>query len=357
MSISKEIFSKYFPPPKFLMMPFVGIDISPLSVRLIEILERPSLRVGRHSEAHLKDVFNISEGNHEEVKEVLKKWKKEYDLKYIKSSIPEDKAYLFEAEIPYSSDENMRNSIEFILEENVPISGPDAIFDYRIAGEGEKRGNSKVIVTVLPRSIIEAYSTLFQECELVPLSFIIEPQAFSRALIQRGDQNTYLIVNIGETKTCLFIVSQENVEFTSTLSLGSNDFTKALIKEFNISPEEAFNLKKTKGFSREGDQEVLSAIISTASIFRQEVDKVYDYWQTYRGSKNPSERIHKVILSGKEANILGFADYLSQNTKVETVVGNVLENFGSFEKKNPTLLPDESLDWAGAIGVAILNSK
>ncbi|MFA6296943.1 MAG: pilus assembly protein PilM [Candidatus Paceibacterota bacterium] len=357
MFISKEIFSKYFPPPKFLMMPFVGIDISPLTIRFVEILERPSLRIGRHQEVRLKEPFSISEGNHEEVKEILRKWKKEHGLKYVKSTIPEDKAYLFEAEIPYSSDENMRNSIEFILEENVPLSGPDAIFDYRIAGEGEKKGYSRVVVTVLPRTIIEAYSSLFEECELVPLSFIIEPQAFSRALIQRGDQNTYLIVNIGETKTCLFVVSQENVEFTSTLSLGSNDFTKAIIKELNVSPEEAFNLKKTKGFSREGDQEVLSAIISTASVFRQEVDKVYDYWQTYRGSKNPSEKISKIILSGKDALILGFGDYLSQNTKIQTVIGNILENFGSSEKKNPTLSPEESLDWAGAVGVAILNGK
>ena len=355
MIFSKETFARYFPPPKFLEMPFVGIDISPSSIRLVEVLERPSLHLGKHQEIRLKENFLINEGNHDEVKEILKRWKKEYGLKYIKSSIPEDKAYLFEAEIPYSSEENMRNSIEFILEENVPLSGADAIFDFRIIGEGEKKGNSKVVVTVLPRSVIDAYVSLFKECKLVPISFLIEPQAFSRALIQRGDQNTYLIINIGETKTCLFVSNQGNVEFTSTLSLGSSDFTKAIIKQFNVSPEEAFNLKKTKGFSREGDQEVLSAIISTASIFRQEVDKVYDYWQTYRGSKNQSERIHKVILSGKEALTLGIAEYLSQNTKVETVMGNVWENFGSSTKNTPPISADESLDWCGAIGLGILN--
>ena len=339
------------------MMPFVGIDISPTVIRLVEIAERPSLRVGRHQEVRLKETFSISEGNNEEVKEILKKWKKEYGLKYIKSSIPEDKAYLFQGEVPYGPDENMRSSIEFILEENVPISGAEAVFDYRIAGEGEKKGNSKVVVTVLPKNIIDAYEALFQECGLIPLSFIIEPQAFSRALIQRGNQNTYLIVHIGETKTCLFVVNQGIVEFTSTLSLGSADFTKAIIKQLNVSPEEAFNLKKTKGFSREGDQEVLSAIISTASVFRQEIEKVYDYWQTYRGSKNPSEKIHKIILSGKDAVTLGFTDYLSQNTKTETVVGSVWQNFGASTQKTPPIEEDEALDWAGAIGVAILNSK
>jgi len=335
----------------------VGIDISPLVIRLVEVREHPSLHMGRHEEVRLKEAFSISEGNHEEVKEVLKKWKKEYGLKYIKSSIPEEKAYLFEAEILYGPDENMRNSIEFILEENVPLSGADAIFDYRVSGEGEKKGNSKVVVTVLPRTIVDAYETLFQDCGLVPLSFIIEPQAFSRALIQRGDQNTYLIVHIGETKTCLFVVSQENVEFTSTLSLGSVDFTKALSKEFNMTQEQIFELKKTKGFSREGDQEVLSAIISTASVFRQEIEKVFDYWQTYRGSKNPAEKIQKIILSGKDAHILGFTDYISQNTKTETVVGCVWQNFGASTKQTPPIGEDDSLDWAGVIGVAILNSK
>lgn len=350
---ARNLFSTYFPAPKFLDMASVGIDISPLAIRMIEIVEHSGLRVGKYDEAVLSTPFAINDPEQKEAKEILKRWKKEYKLEYIKASLPEEKAYLFEIEIESGTDESMRSLIEFSLEENVPLSGAEVIFDYRLIGEGVKEKTVKVAVTVLPLEVVNSYLAFFKECDLKPISFLIEAQGLSRALISRGDQGTYIIVNIHTIKSAIFIISKGAVQFTSTVPIGSIDFTKALQKQFSITPEEAQQLKETKGYTRAGDSETLSALVGTASVFHQEIEKVYLYWNKHRASVDPTETIQKLILSGREALTLGFKEYLNQSLKIQTETGNVWINVAPFEEYVPPLPLLMAINFGTAIGLAL----
>ncbi len=354
----QKTFFRYFPAPRFLEMPCVGIDISTMTMRFIEThYNKTFFKVGKFAEENLTTPFSLSEGNHEEVKTILKKWKKEFHLEYIEASIPEEKAYLFKTTIEFTDDESMRNTIELSLEENVPLAGNECIFDYIIIDDklSEESNHVNVVVTVLPRQVVESYIALFRECDLVPLSFLIEAQAISKALIKKDDPNVYFIVNISDTRTGLFVVNHGSVQFTSTLSIGSNDFTAALMKQFSITAPEAEELKKTKGFTRSTDNEgVLSALISTASVFREEIEKVFIYWHTLKDKKGNSEvPINKIVLCGKDSLILGFKEYLSQNIKVTTEVGNVWTNVATFDEYIPPIAQAEALNFAAAIGLSL----
>lgn len=353
MKSKRNFLSKHFPPPALLRMPVVGVDISPPSIRFMEISDHPSLAVRTWGKESISSAFSIMEGDHSEIKEVLKKWKKEYGLYYIKATLPEEKAYLFVVEIENGSNGKLREEIEFVLEENVPLSGPEALFDYRIVGEGEKPGFVRVAVTVYPKDIINRYVSLFKECGLVPVSFLMDAQALADALITKGDTGTYLIVDIGEVKTGLSVVSHGSTRFASTIQVGGAHFSKALEKEVCATPEEVLVLKKTKGFTKVAGNDVLSALISTASVFREEIEKVYIYWQTHGNKSQPAVPIDKIILSGKDALILGFAEYLSQNIKVEVVVGNVWGAFGTADEYLPPLSAEDALGFGTVIGLAL----
>lgn len=344
---------RYFPAPKFLQMPAVGIEISLFNVRLMEIIDHASLRVGSYSEQALSEPFSFSEGDQNEVKEILKKWKKDYGLQYIKASLPEEKAYLFRIEIKYGKDREMREAIEFNLEENVPINGAEALFDYRLIGEGSKPGFVKVAVTVFPREIVERALAFFHECGLTPISFLMDASALSRALIKREDLGTYLVVNMRGSKTGISIVSRGSVRFASTISVGGGDFIKALVKQCSITSEEAIELTKTKGFIKTVDNEALFALRSIAAVFKEEIQKVCVYWQSHRDKDDASEAIQKILLAGKDALILGFREYLSQNVNIETEIGNMWSNLGNFDKYLPPLSMEEALDFGVTIGLAL----
>lgn len=345
--------TRYFPAPNFLDTPFVGIDISPLSIRMMEIIDHPTLKVGKNAECSLTKPFSLTEGDQKEVRDILKKWKKEYDLEYIKASLPEDKSYLFDTEIEFGTEEKMRSSIEFSLEENVPLSGADAIFDYRLVGESQKKGFVKVAVTVLPRDVVNKFITFFHECDLKPISFQNEAQALARSLVKRGDKGTYLVVNIRSSRTGLYVVSKGSIQFTSTIQIGSMDFTKAIQNTSGLSKEQAAEFKEKKGYVLGGQKELPVAFASTASAFRQEIEKVYVYWVKHRSSVDPTETIQKIILSGREALTLGFKEYINQTLKITIEVGNVWTNMPPFDEYISPIALAPSLNFAPAIGLAL----
>lgn len=354
----KKSFHRAFPVPQYLAIPSVGLDISPFSIRFIEILPHGDyFKVGRFGHERLANQFEIErEESTEEIKKTLEKIKKVHNLNYVEVSLPEEKAYLFKINLPFGTDREIRNAIEFNLEENVPLNPSEAIFDYRIIHENSDETVS-VAVTVLPIEIINSYLNLIESSGLSVISFLIEAQSLSKAIIPKNDRNTYFIINIGEVKTGLFVISEGSVQFTSTISLGGRHFTNALMKQFNISREEAENIKKNKGLSaKDEDKEILSALINTASALKEEIEKIYVYWHTHEVKKEENEKsvpFQRIILSGKDTLMPGFKEYVSSSLKVETEFANVWANVASIDEYIPPISAHEAIDFGRAIGLAL----
>ncbi len=349
-------FFDYFPPPKFLDMPFFGLDISPRAVRVVDLhREMGSLHLGRFGERKLTELFSpetISKNS--ELKKVLQSLQREFKLQFIKASLPESAAYLFKTEVGANlSDAEIRGDIEIHLEENVPLSGEEAVFDYHVV----KKIDSKVelTVTVLPKAIIDNYSNLFKECNLTVVSFMFQPTAISRAVIPKKDKGSYIVVNLAETESGIFVVCDGAVQFTSTVSIGSENLTGAIIKQFSVSPEEAEKIKREKGLTKKPDtNDLYLALANAVSVLRDEIERVFIYWQSHKEKLGQAgERVEKIILTGKDATMTGLKDHLTLSLKVPVEIGDVWSNAFSFEKEIPAINKDDSLDYAAAIGLCL----
>ncbi len=357
--MSKKFFD-YFPPPRFLEFPYIGINITPRAVRFIEILRvKNGFRVGRFAEKKLTS-YNptISLIENKEVESALRDLKTEYGLKFIEAALPEEKSYLFKMEIPNKSENEICNHIEFHLEENVPISLEEAIFDYHVI---EKDPDKKEVafkeatVSVLPKQVVNEYIELFHKVGLIPVSFLIESQAIAKAVIKKGDRDTYLIVHINDTKTEVAIVSDDAVQFTSTLAVGADDFTSAIVKQFNITPDQAKKLKREKGFVKDKEnKDLFFALISVASALKDEIERVHVYWHTHvEKVQNDRGKVKKILLTGKDASIVGFKEYITESVRVEAEVADVWVNGFSFDDYIPPIEYHDALDYATVIGLAL----
>ena len=132
MSFYQKIFS-HFPPPRFLTMPALGVHISESAIRAIQ-LERKNnnyeilywneipLPTGSISLGEIKDEGVIVKA--------LKDIKTKSGGKFAYISIPEEKSFLFEIEIPTDINVDIKQAIEFRLEENVPFPANELVFDY-----------------------------------------------------------------------------------------------------------------------------------------------------------------------------------------------------------------------------------
>lgn len=355
-------FFKYFPAPKYIGMPHVGFDISSNAIRYIELVKSPKgLTLGRFGTQDLSTpvIFDDKLASNQDLVLSLKKIQKANKFNFVEISIPEEKAYLFTMEIPSGENDVVRSHIEFHLEENVPIALADAVFDYHIIKKGNKKGVDFASVSVVPRVVIEDYIALFEKCGMMPVSFLIENQAITRSIISSEDLATYLVVNIGRTKTVLSIVSEQSVQFTSTVNIGGEDFATAIAKENSISKEQAEKMIQEKGFIRtENNNDFFLSLINVASALRDEIQRVYMYWLSHvdKNGKDPNAPF-KILLTGRDSSIIGFREYMALSLKVPVDLANVWVNVLSFDQEIPPIEHLDSLNYATVIGLALPKSK
>lgn len=358
--MERSKFYRFFPPPQFLKMSAIGLDISDASMRFIELVEtNKGLVIGRFGEQSIpRGAIESGEVKKPaELRATLSTLKKEHNLQFVAVSLPEEKAYLFELQLPKVKYSELRGAIELALEDHVPIKANEALFDYDIIKEEEM--SFLVSVSAIPRTLVDGYLEAFSGTGITPVSFEIEAQSVSRSVIRKNDTHTVMIVDFGRTRTGIAIVSNGIVGFTSTVPVGGAALTSAIAKHFSVSIEEAEKVKQEKGITGGDDNEELStALMSSISVLRDELRKHYIYWQTHDdgyGKKRPA--IEKIYLCGGDSNLAGFVEYLAVGLEVPAALANVLVNVNPLDLYVPEINFGDSLRYATAIGLALRHSR
>jgi type IV pilus assembly protein PilM len=234
------------------------------------------------------------------------------------------------------------------------VPAQDVIFDYLLLKEDEKGFDLQV--SAIPKNVIEEYLSVFKNSAIEVHSFELEAQAISRAVIKKGDPDTYMIVDFGEKRAGIFIVSKGAAMFTSTLAVGGSLLTSMIQKNFGVSFEEADRMKKEYGLERNTErQEMFSVLLNSISTLRDEMLKHSVYWHTHKEEGKNQPPIKKIILCGVDSNLIGLPEYLSASTKNIVEMANVWINVLDVEKSIPSIRFEQSLTYAAAIGLALGN--
>jgi type IV pilus assembly protein PilM len=352
----KDLLNNFFPTPDFLRVPSFGLDISDESLKFVELINtRHGIKVGRFGDRKIPSGV-IESGKIKDLKkmeEILTALKREEKIKAVRASLPEEQVYLFKLRLEKQGLENIREGIELSLEEYVPVPAQDAVFDYDILSEDAK--GLELQVAVIPKNIIESYLSVFKNSFILVKSFELEAQAISRAVVKKNDPETSMVIDFGERRAGIFIVSGGIVVFTSTLEVGGASLTKIIQKNFKISFDEAEKMKREHGLERNStNQEVFSVLLNSISVLRDEITKHFIYWHTNK-DKDGKDRppIRKIILCGGDSNLKGLAEYFSVSLKSKVELANVWINMINADKYIPSIEFEESLAFASALGLAL----
>ncbi|HEC30531.1 MAG TPA: hypothetical protein ENI66_00765, partial [Candidatus Yonathbacteria bacterium] len=169
----------------------------------------------------------------------------------------------------------------------------------------------------------------------------------------------FMVVDFGNTRSGISIVSNGTTRFTSTIDIGGGSLTKAIEKILKISTKEAEVIKKENNVMSRGEnnEELFLTVMSIVGVLKDEINKHYVYWYTHKdqyGRKRP--KIDKIILCGGDANLAGLPEYLSSGFNVAVERANVMANVNSLDSYIPEISFNESLHYATAIGLALRNS-
>ena len=350
-------YNRFFPTPYFLEMPSFGFDISDESLKFVKLYStKNGIRISKYGERKIPAGV-IESGKILDTKkfeDLLSAIKKEEDVKAVRVSLLESQIYLFKLYLEKEGLRNIRESIELSLEDHIPIPAGEAVFDYDFIEEDDK--GFELQVAAIPSNVVDAYLGVFKNCGISVHSLELEAQAIARAIIKKGDMDTYMIVDFGEKRTGIFIVSRGIPMFTSTLDIGGSSLTSMIEKNFNINTEEAEKMKRKYGLQRNTvNKELFSVLLNSVSILRDEIAKHFVYWNTHQdeeGKTNPL--IKKIILCGGDSNLIGLADYFAISLKTEVVKANVWVNIiEDLEKNIPHVDFKQALSFAAAIGLAL----
>jgi len=358
--MKKGVFHRIFPPPKFLQMRTAGLDISDHSIRYVNLIDaRNGFKIASFGARRVPD-GTIESGEVKDIDGLVKAFnglKADLGTAFVNVSLPEERAYIVKLRTPRLKRAEIRTGLDLQLSEHVPLSSSEAVFDYDLLGNQNKkrRGYLDVALSVMPRSSVEKYLAFLSRIKLLPMAFEIEAQATARAVIPKGDQGTFMIVDLGETRTGISVVEREVVVLSSSVNIGGQLITVSIQKALSVSFEEAERIKIEKGLTGgKQDDRLFPAIMSVVAALRDEIGKHFMYWHTHKDQDGESHPpIEKIILCGGNAPMHGLGDYLSSGLSMEAELANVMVNIRSLDEYIPDINFNESLRYATAIGLAL----
>jgi Tfp pilus assembly PilM family ATPase len=302
------------------MMKHAGLDISDEAIHCLEYnTTSAGFRIDKFAKLDLP--VGLIEGgdikNDDQFVKLLVEFNQKNKLSYVKVSIPEEKAYLFQTDVPSIETKVIRQNIEFKLEENVPIPASEALFYFDLLPESIAKGNLRATVSVVPRAYVEHYTGLLSRAGMTAIACEVVPKSIARATIPRQSDKTHMIVHMMRHKTGLYVVSNGMVCFTSTVGGG------------------------------EGHVEDAAYV---ANLTR-EINRVYQFWLSHGDA---ASAIQSILLVGRTAST--FESQLQNIITEATVpvqVAHVWQNVFDVDKYIPPISQEDSLEYSVAAGLAM----
>ncbi len=350
--------TRIFPPPRFMTLPSVGIDISESSLKYIQFRTQGLSRVLAHWGDILIPPGVITRGsivNAAGLVTVLKQVRAICGTPYVRVSLPEERAYLFETTVKRGTPEkDIRDLLEFRMEENVPLSPRDAFFDYDIVAEDTKDQLFHIGVSVYAKETILNYYDVCRSATLTPLSFEVEADAIARASIPTDENGVFMILDLGKMRTGLGIVHKHALLYTSTIDIGGQQFSDAIRGALGDQEESvSTKIKNERGLLHTGEKEdVYEALLPVVAALRNEVATHITYWNT-RSIESGDRSIEKIILAGGSINMAGLPEYLTEALGIETERVDVWRNVFTKQNMVPPINRRYSYGYATAVGLAL----
>lgn len=313
-----ETVLKYFPLPQFVSPRHIGMSFSSASIKAMSL-------EGSSSNPEIKSMILplergiISDGKVENGKELAAKIaeiKKTFSSEtFALFAIPDELIYLFRTLVPVAKGGNVAENIAFSIEENVPLSLSETIFDFQpIKLISEPENSADIIVAASAKKEVEKFSEAIRLGGLNPIGAVHESQAIANAVMPKDFSGSACIVHARKDRIGIYLVKDSVVVFS------------------------------TLRYVYEGTYE---------HNFLDEYDKFLEYSSRYEESEKSPIKI--VFVCGEFESAQKTVEAVSKKdlSKREVKLANVWSNVLEIEEKTPELSYEESINFAGPVGAVL----
>jgi type IV pilus assembly protein PilM len=180
------------------------------------------------------------------------------------------------------SREELAESIQWEAEQYIPFDINDVRLDYMVlsdAAPGE--GQMDVLLVAVKRDKVNDYMSVISQSGRTPALVDVDAFAVQNCYEVNYDLDplkVVALVNMGAAVTNINILSRGQTVFWRDISSGGNQFTEALQREYNLSFDQAENLKRGQSVDRYSPTEARPVLDAVSAEMASEVQKTFDFF-------------------------------------------------------------------------------
>ncbi|MCD4797306.1 MAG: pilus assembly protein PilM [Candidatus Cloacimonetes bacterium] len=275
-------------------------------------------------------------------------------IKHIVSSIGGDNTSIKQIKTIFLPDDELESALFFEAKKHLPISGAEMLLDFQVLSIEEKTNNMNILLTSTTKTLLKEHTDVLTSVGITPGIVDLESLAVANSFILNSyvEEGIYVILNIGAFKTNMVIYGPKAKFFARDIGWGGYHFTKDIMKQKNISYEEAEAYKIEHGLKKEKSNSDSSSLIalditekSTVEHIVQEVKRSIRFYVKEAGNSD----FRKIMLVGGGSKTIGLAEFISEQLKMDTEIYNPFINLEKPEKFKDSQDPQLAL----ALGLAM----
>jgi len=346
-----------------------GLDINDLSIKIIKLRKtRTGFKLVSFNDTPIKPGI-IKEGSIQDkdalasiIKLAVNNVKGEKLFgNYVAMSLPEEKSFSQVIQMPKMTEEELKTAVPYEAENYIPLPIENVYLDFQEIDAHDKNLNidhMDLLINVMPKNIVDAYLYCAKQAGLTPCIMEVESQAIVSSLVKdKKNLEPTIFIDLGQDNTSFIIFSGGSIRFTSSLSVYSGQFTKAISEKLGISASEAEKLKikcgLVPGVEKKYDiKECLDPVLSNL------VSEIKKYMSFYRGHVGheyfySEKKIEKIILSGGGSYLRGLTTFLKNELSISVELGNPFANIQVPRNGDLIINREKALSFTTAIGLAL----
>ena len=263
--------------------------------------------------------------------------------------LPSSKTFTTIIDIPKVSDQELRATMKYQVDQYIPMAIDDAKVDWALLGDSLRvQGQYEVLLSSVAKSYAEERLELVEGLGFNVIAEEPDPISMVRSLMPREAQDARLILDMGENSTDLAVIYGGAPRLVRTVPTGLASLVRTAVQNLNVQETQARQFILKFGLAPDRlDGQVLKAVDTVLDNFASELVKSVKFFQT----RYPSLPVNGIMLSGFSAVVPHMDSYISTKTSIQTVVANPWQ-YVSVSQADQQQLSSVASEFATAVGLA-----
>ena len=338
----------------------VGIDIGSVALRAVEVSDagkaQPTLV--RYHEVSLPEGA-VSRGEVLEPNTVASALKQLWSSGGFKSKnvvlgMGNHRVVARDLSVPKMPLKRIRESLPFQVQDLISVPVADALLDFYPISESEGE-NGPQVNGLLVAAVKEAVLGNVQAVELAglnPVEVDLIPFALSRSIFRGAKTDDAVVqIDVGAGTTTVVITYAGVPQFVRLIPTGGDDLTQALMLRLSITVEEGEALKRSLGLgaTAPGNEAAVTVIREVTTELLNSLRNTVNYFVNTRHNVP----VTRIVLSGGGAQLAGFADALTEVTRLPVMAPDASRSVGLGRGVNAEALTQNQGTYLVALGLAL----